>query len=145
MNSAYSDPSDVVKVGLALVKDGQVLLVRRHDDPWLILPGGKPIDDETDEETLARECREELSCSIDPRSLRWLGKFTDELVDDRDRRVTVRLYAASLLGKPTPSAEIEELAWHSLDNTSAEFLAPSLRRQILPRLAGLTPPSHGEH
>lgn len=134
-------PHHVVKVGLALIRDRQLLLVRRHDDPWLILPGGKLIGDETDEQALDRECREELSCRIDRGSMRWLGEFTDELAEDHSRRVTVRLYSASLIGKPTPSSEIEELTWYSLDSISAaEPLAPSLRHQIIPRLAGLSDP-----
>jgi 8-oxo-dGTP diphosphatase len=143
MTNGCEHTPDVVKVGLALVVDRRLLLVRRHNDPWLILPGGKPIANESDEETLARECREELSCAIDRDSVHWLGEFTDELVDDAMRQVVVRLYSAALVGKPTPSAEIEELSWHSLDGASSEHLAPSLRRQIIPRLAGLSSPEPG--
>jgi 8-oxo-dGTP diphosphatase len=132
--SPQSGSENVVKVGLALVIGNHVLLVRRHGDPWLILPGGKPFDSETDEQALLRESREELSCDIDLSTLSWLGEFTDDRAGD-DGSVTVRLYAGSLTGTPKPSAEIEQLVWHSLDDISETSLAPSLRKQILPRLS----------
>lgn len=132
------DSLPVIKIGLALVQDRKVLLVQRRDNPWLILPGGKPIADESDEETLDRECREELSCSIDRSTLSWIGEFDDQLADNPLQQVKIRLYSASLLGKPKPSAEISKLQWHSIDSVLDPDLAPSLRRQIIPRLAALS-------
>jgi 8-oxo-dGTP diphosphatase len=137
INSRDSAQTPVVKVGLALVRDRKVLLVQRQHDPWLILPGGKPVPDETDEEALERECREELSCSVDRNTISWLGEFDDQLADDPSRQVKVRLYSASLIGKLVPSAEIAKLRWHSIDSVADPNLAPSLRRQIIPRLAAI--------
>lgn len=139
MSSHESPSAPIVKVGLAFVRDRKVLLVQRWSDPWLILPGGKPEGDESDEETLDRECREELSCSIDPDTVSWLGEFKDQLADDPSQQVRVRLYSASLVGEPVPSAEISNLRWHSIDSVQEPALAPSLRRQIIPRLAAICP------
>jgi 8-oxo-dGTP diphosphatase len=123
----------VTKVGLALVKEGHVLLVRRSGDPFLILPGGKPEKGESDIEALRREIEEELSCRLDESTLRHLGNYEDELVDDPRRRVEVRLYVGELRETPRPSAEIGELVWHPIGDLEERSLAPSL--QILADLA----------
>ncbi|HEY6763125.1 MAG TPA: NUDIX domain-containing protein [Baekduia sp.] len=130
------DATDVVtKVGLALVRDGRLLLVRRHGDRALILPGGKPLAGETDVEALARELWEELCCRLVPSSLRYLGEFIDELVDDPRRQVLIRLYAGKVAGTLSPASEIREAVWHPVADLSETTLAPSLRHQILPSLA----------
>jgi 8-oxo-dGTP diphosphatase len=125
----------VIKIGLVLVRDEHVLLVRRNTSPILILPGGKPEGGETDEQTLAREIEEELHCRLDPARLEYLGEYEDELADDPSRRVVIRLYRGELEGRPQPSAEIGEVVWHPLVDLDATDLAPSLRHQILRDLA----------
>jgi len=130
-----SDRKTVTKVGLALIRDGHVLLVRRSGDPFLILPGGKPQVGESDTEALRREIEEELSCRLDESTLRHLGDYEDELVDDPQLRVNVRLYVGELRGTPRPSAEIGELVWHPIGDLDEQSLAPSLRNQILGDLA----------
>jgi 8-oxo-dGTP diphosphatase len=133
-----SSTTTVTKVGLALVRDGRVLLVRRHNDPWLILPGGKHQAGETDVQALERELREELSCQLVVSTARYLGEFVDELVDDAARSVRIRLYAGSVVGTPEPAAEIGEAIWHVLTDAVDETLAPSLRHQIVPALRAMT-------
>lgn len=125
----------MVKIGLVLVRDGHVLLVRRNTSPILILPGGKPESGETDQHALAREIEEELRCRLDPARLEYLGEYEDELADDPSRRVVIRLYRGELEGRPQPSAEIDEAVWHPLADLDATDLAPSLRHQILRDLA----------
>jgi 8-oxo-dGTP diphosphatase len=126
-----SDRKTVTKVGLALVRDDHVLLVRRSGDPFLILPGGKPERGESDVVALRREIEEELSCKLDESTLRHLGDYEDELVDDSRSRVNIRLYLGELSGTPQPSAEIGELVWHPIGDLDERSLAPSLRNQIL--------------
>jgi 8-oxo-dGTP diphosphatase len=133
-----SDRKPVTKIGLALIRNGHVLLVRRSGDPFLILPGGKPRAGESDIEALRREIEEELSCQLDESTLKHLGDYEDELVDDSERRVHVRLYVGELSGTPRPSAEIGELVWHPIGDLKEQSLAPSLRNQILGDLAGRT-------
>jgi 8-oxo-dGTP diphosphatase len=125
---------DVTKVGLALLRDGRLLLVRRHGDSALILPGGKPEAGETDMQALEREIHEELSCRIVRSSVRFVGDFVDELVDDPERTVRIRLYVGSVNGALRPAAEIHEVVWHPLADIDEKTLAPSLRQQILPSL-----------
>jgi 8-oxo-dGTP diphosphatase len=126
----------IVKVGLAAIRDGRILLVRKQNGPSFILPGGKPQGCETDPETLRREVAEELSCEVVDDSLRLVGEFEDDAADLPGRRVTVRLYRGELRGAVSISSEIVEARWWDEADDDPRLLAPSLRRQILPALHG---------
>lgn len=120
------------KVGIAVVEDGKILVVRKRGTDVFILPGGKPEGDESDLETLARELDEELGCSMEHPDLN--GVFVDNAAELSDSVVVVRLYTAKLVGDPKPQSEIEELSWTSLDGLCSRPLAPSIKNKIIPYL-----------
>lgn len=124
----------IVKVGLAAIRDGRILLVRKQHGQSFILPGGKPQGYETDPETLQREVAEELSCEVVRNSLRLVGEFEDDAADLPGLRVKVRLYRGELRGEVSISSEIVEARWWDEAHDDPQLLAPSLRRQILPAL-----------
>ena len=65
-------PKKVFKRGLAIIKHKKLLLVvREHNRSKYIIPGGKPEKDETAQQTLEREIKEELSCGIKAASLMY--------------------------------------------------------------------------
>ncbi len=115
-----------------MIKEDQLLVVRKRGTVSFILPGGKPEGREDDLEALQRELQEELGCHVV--GARFEGAFTDKAADLVNTIVTVRLYAGNLRGKPRPASEIEEMAWVSLSAPSHLPLAPSLTNQILPHL-----------
>ena len=125
---------EIIKIGLAVTDDNRLLLVRKKGGVSYILPGGKPEIGEDDSQALIREIEEELGCGIDVDSLVFLGSFSDTAADLQNTTVTVRLYAASLTGLPSPQSEIEKLEWFSPDVSSDISLAPSLQNQIVPFL-----------
>jgi 8-oxo-dGTP diphosphatase len=126
----------ILKIGLAVTDGDRVLLVKKRGAHRFILPGGKPETGEEDLDTLQREIQEELGCSIEPRTVEFLGSFTDVAADAIDVTVTVRLYKGHLIGSPSANSEIETLRW--VGNREDEgSLAPSLRNQILPFLFSL--------
>lgn len=125
---------EIIKIGLAVVEDDSILLVRKRRTSFYILPGGKPEVGEDDISALCREINEELGCRIDPTAIKPLGTFTDQAAGMPGVRVTVRLYAGKLLGNPTPRAEIEDMAWFRLHGGNTIDLAPSLKNSILPFL-----------
>lgn len=81
---------------------GRVLLVRQRSGPfsgaWL-LPGGGVDGDESLEEALRREMREETGCELD--GLRHVAAYE---VDERtqDFKALVHLYRGTAVGEPRP-------------------------------------------
>ncbi len=119
------------KVGLLMVRDNRILLCRkRYGTSLLILPGGKPEGDETEERALEREIKEELGTTVS--AIEHFGRYEDEAAGD-PRRVSVSLYTGELGGEPVANGEIAELIWFGMGDDSA-LVSPSLRRQILPDL-----------
>lgn len=122
---------EIVKVGLAACHNGALLLVRKNGAKCFILPGGKPEKNEENLETLRREVWEELRC--DMKNVNYIGSFSDIAAEIPDTKVTVQLFAGSLVGEPTPASEIDEIAWVALQDPLVP-LAPSLTNKIIPHL-----------
>lgn len=128
--------TNILKIGLAAIKDGKLLVVRKRGGASFILPGGKPEASEAELDTLRREIHEELGCAVACPA--FVGSFSDEAADVRSARVTVRLYSGDLCGNPAPAQEIEELAWIDMSQPTPVQLAPSLANLILPYLRSQT-------
>ena len=126
---------EIIKIGLVVFRDGQMLLARKAGSCSFILPGGKPERGEDDADTLGREIDEELGCRIDStEGLDSLGTFSDVSADDPGTLVHVRLYAGALVGSPAPASEIEELRWVDPTDPAGVLVAPSLANSIMPWL-----------
>ncbi|PQP89116.1 NUDIX domain-containing protein [Paenibacillus sp. AR247] len=100
------------KVAWIQIQDGRVLSARSKGKDTYYLPGGKREPGETDEQTLIREIREELTVAIDPETLAFVGTFEAQ-AHGKAENVTVQMscYTGAYSGEPRPSAEIEEFAW----------------------------------
>src|ERR1700730_1542561 len=125
---------EITKIGLAVMDDDRVLLVKKRGSDFLILPGGKPEKNETDAQTLSRELDEELGCRLVSDQLTFLGTFSDEAAGMPGVNVTIRLYAGSVVGTPIPHAEIDSIVWWAATEQRNSELAPSLKNSILPFL-----------
>lgn len=122
-----------------MIKDGTLLLCRKRDLAWLILPGGKVEPGEQPLDCLRRELKEELG-DIDLLNLKYLGAYSDVMAGDAAKMIEILLYSGELAGCPVASSEITELVWFDPDTDWSE-LAPSLANKILPDLVsrGLLP------
>lgn len=126
--------SVIDKVGLAVIRDRKLLLVRNAGTTKLLIPGGRREDNETDAEVLAREIREELACDIVMPSLLFMAVYSDVAANDPGRTVTIRLYLGELTGTLVPSAEVAEVVWFDPVVDDASRLSPIVRHQIVPHL-----------
>lgn len=124
------------KCALCIIRDNRLLVLKESDQELYLLPGGKPEGNETREEALKRELKEELSINLDTKSLRHLGTFEDVAAGKEDAIVHIELYQGDFSGEMRPSSEVERLVWFGKDDDWSK-LAPVTRNKIMPALMKL--------
>jgi 8-oxo-dGTP diphosphatase len=107
MVRAYID-----KLAYIYLKDGQILTtLSKGKDIWYI-PGGKREGNETDEATLIREVKEELTVDIKPQTIKHYGTFEAQ-AHGKPEGIVVRMtcYTAEFEGELVASSEISDIAF----------------------------------
>lgn len=105
------------KIALIYLQDKQILSTRSHGKEKYYFPGGKRDEGETDEETLIREIREELTVEILPETIKYIGTFEAQ-ADSHAAGIIVKMtcFEAKFKGNLMPSNEIEEIRWLTFDD-----------------------------
>lgn len=107
MEKSYID-----KLALIEIRDRKILETCSYGkDKWYI-PGGKREGDESDEQALIREVKEELLVDLIPETIKHYGTFEAQ-AHGKPEGTVVRMtcYTADYEGMLTPSAEIEKMDW----------------------------------
>ena len=109
---------EVDKIAFIHLKDGKILSTRSKGREKFYIPGGKREPGESDEQTLVREIREELSVEIDTSTISYLGTFKAQS-DGAAEGVVVKMtcYTAAFTGQLAPANEIAEMRWLTLADT----------------------------
>ncbi len=123
------------KAAGVIVKDKKLLVVRSKGKEIFFAPGGKLEEDETYEQALIRELKEELAMDLQAHHYEHFGSFTAEA----DDKPGVILHMTTFLikdydGPLTASSEIEELAWIDAENTAGVLIGSIFRHDVLPLL-----------
>src|SRR3989344_4438762 len=110
------------KIAAMVIQNNSFLMVRKAGkDIWTNL-GGKHKGNETEQEALTREIKEELNC--DCVIVRKLGDFEAKAVHD-DAIVKLSTYLVELNGTPVISdPELEEFAYITADYQSKGIKLP---------------------
>ena len=114
------------KIALIFIQDKKVLFTLTKGKNLFYSPGGKREPGESDEQTLIREIREELSVDIEPKTIRYYGTFrtkAHERPEGTDAKITC--FTAKFHGKLKPSSEVEKIAW--LTSEDMEKVPPTGR------------------
>lgn len=133
-----------VGFGVMILKEGKVLLGKRHDDPekassmmhgegtWT-MPGGKMDFGETFLEACYREAFEETGLKIKKDTLKLIS-LTDNIIPDV-HFVTAGFLCEDFTGKPKVMEpdEITEWKWYDLNDLPANVFPPS--REVLEHYA----------
>ncbi len=121
------------KIAAIAIKDNKFFMVRKKGkDIWTNL-GGKPEGNETEEEALKREIKEEIDC--DSKIVKKLGDFESKAVFD-DATLVLSTYLVEIIGNPVISDdELEEYTYVGHDYKSKGIkLPPSITEGIIPYL-----------
>lgn len=103
---------EIDKIAFIYLKDGKILSTLSKGKDTYYIPGGKREGNETDEETLIRECKEELTIDIKKETIKYYGTFEAQ-AHGKAEGVLVRMtcYTADFEGKLNPNSEIQEMKW----------------------------------
>ncbi|SDL87076.1 NUDIX domain-containing protein [Nonomuraea maritima] len=106
--------SVIDKIAWIHLDHGKILSTRSRGKDAYYIPGGKREPGESDLDTLVREIDEELAVTIIPATATHIGTYQAQ-AHGHAEGVTVQMtcYTADHHGAPTPSNEIEEVAWLS--------------------------------
>ena len=124
-----------VTAAFCLVRDGQVLTVRKAGSKRFMLPGGKIDPGETAREAAVREVREEVGLDVSTHR-DGLGRFHDVAANEPGAWVDATVFVAHLDAgdHPAPLAEIAEQSWLGVHGELPADLAPLLRNHVIPAL-----------
>jgi len=100
------------KLAWIYIKDKKILSTRSRGKDMYYIPGGKRDGQETDQEALIREIKEELTVDIVPETIKHVGTFEAQ-AHGKPEGTVVRMtcYSSDFAGEIKPAAEIEEVVW----------------------------------
>lgn len=104
------------KLAFIEIRNKKLLVtLSKGKDTWYI-PGGKREGDETDQQALVREVKEELAVDLQPGSLKLYGVFEAQ-AHGKPVGTIVRMtcYMGKYSGQLSPAAEIEKLDFFGHD------------------------------
>lgn len=110
---------EIDKIAFIYLKNGKILSTLSKGKDTYYIPGGKREGNETDEETLVRECKEELTIDIKKDTIKYYGTFEAQ-AHGKAEGILVKMtcYMADFDGELKPDSEIEEMVW--LDYSSLD-------------------------
>lgn len=112
MNQGDSFMKQIDKMAWIYLKEAKILSTLSKGKDTYYIPGGKREGNETDEETLIRECKEELTISIKKDSIKYYGTFEAQ-AHGKAEGITVKMtcYMADFEGELQANSEIQEIKW----------------------------------
>ena len=122
MEKTYID-----KLAFIEIRDRKVLETCSYGkDKWYI-PGGKRDGNETDQEALVREMKEELLVDLIPEMIKYYGTFEAQ-AHGKPEGTVVRMtcYTGQYRGELSPSAEVEKMDWFDYSKRNEVSLVDQL-------------------
>ncbi|HET8740172.1 MAG TPA: NUDIX hydrolase [Acidimicrobiia bacterium] len=119
----------IVGVGVAMVQDGQILLVKRGREPgrglWAV-PGGKVEPGEPMKEAARREALEETGLDVEVGEVIWVG----EHIDDAHHIVLIDFDGRVVGGTLRPGDDAEDVRWVPLQDAKEYPLTPTMHQLV---------------
>ncbi len=97
-----------------VIRDGKLLMLQGRGYLELWTPGGKKDDNETDEECLRRQIKEEIGCNLV--EAKFFKEYKTYNYYHSKRAVVERVYIGKIDGEIKPNPEIEKVVWFTKDD-----------------------------
>lgn len=113
---------EIDKIAFIYLKNGKILSTLSKGKDTYYIPGGKRENNETDQETLIRECKEELTIDILEDTIKYYGTFKAQ-AHGKAEGIIVKMtcYMAEFKGTIKPDSEIKEIKWLDYSNLDVEI------------------------
>ena len=100
---------EIDKIAFIYLKDKKILSTLSKGKDAYYIPGGKRDGNETDEETLIRECKEELTIDIKKDTIKYYGTFKAQ-AHGKAEGIIVKMtcYEAEFDGNLEADSEIQD-------------------------------------
>ena len=82
----------IIKYGLILLKNDSFLINRKYGTNLFLIHGGKPKPNETIEQCLIREIKEEHKCDLVQETIRYFGEFEDIAANEPNTIISIKAY-----------------------------------------------------
>lgn len=113
---------EIDKIAFIYLKDGKILSTLSKGKDTYYIPGGKREGSETDEETLIRECKEELTIDILRDTIKYYGTFEAQAHGKKEGIIVkMTCYIAEFEGDLKPNSEIQEMIWLDYSNLNVKI------------------------
>lgn len=107
----------LVGVGVVLIEDGRILLIKRGREPgrglWAV-PGGKVRHGEPMRDAARREILEETGLIVEVGDVVWVGEF----IEDGHHLVLIDFSGIRTGGELRPGDDADDARWVSLDEAA---------------------------
>lgn len=113
LNNMNPESKIRIRVAGIVIKDNKILLLKGRGYEELWTPGGKVDGDETSEECLRREFKEEVGVEIT--DIKFYKEYNTASFYDNVPLIEI-IYLVSIKGEIKPDAEIESFLWFSKDD-----------------------------
>ena len=125
--------SPVIPCGVAIIRDGRRFLIsqRKKEDTFGLLwefPGGKKNPEETFEECVTREVREEVGLEVEV-----LEKFMEMRRTYHRRIIWLNFFLCEAVSGKARAVDCEDVRWAQLEELNA-FRFPPANERVIQRL-----------
>ena len=102
------------RIAAIIIENGKLLMQIGKGYKELWTPGGKLKENETDEECLRRELKEELGVNL--LEMKFFKEYETVSFYNPEQKLIERIYVGKIEGEIKPAAEIESIVWFTKDD-----------------------------
>lgn len=104
----------IARIAGVIIKEGKLLLLRGKNHTELWTPGGKINGNESDEECLRRELKEEIGVTL--LTAKFFKEYQTYSFYHPEKKMVERVYFSEIEGVIKPAAEIKDVIWLTQDD-----------------------------